>query len=170
MTLSIVDDTVPCIAVCTTKLQNHVCICCEVTSVICCIFTKSSSNLTAIFYSDLSPQEFYILWFIKLCLFFLLVFYCPPIFPIISILFIIQLPPVSSWSFFIFCVPFHHSLFLACECSLHVILLCLATSSLSLSLLFMIILCPFYSYSPLLWLLHICPTLYIISWSPVMVF
>ena len=90
--------------------------------VICCIFTKSSSDFTAILtYSTFLIQ----LWLqvasakllsyclFKVCLFLLLMFlllfsdspFCLPFYHLLFIL----------WSLFVPCVPFHHFLFFACD-------------------------------------------------------
>ena len=80
--------------------------------VICCIFTKSSSDFTAHFditphlwpNSDPPPHRLISLLLFKLCLFLFVYLFVLQLFPVNSILFIIWTPPVSLWSFFVPCM------------------------------------------------------------------
>ena len=141
-----------------------------------CIFTKSNSDFTVVqhysaplTYSWLnSAPVLYPLLLFKLHFFFHLSFY---LFSVLSC----HLCSVHHFDHLLFysliiCIAFHYSL------SLHVNILCMwflcallhpplpfPYHSLWYSLHFIVLL------SPLLWLLCICLTLYIISWSPVLV-
>ena len=108
---------------------------------------------------------------IQVALFFYLSFYLFSVLSCHSIPFIISTTSCFIlWSFFVPCVPSHHSY------SLHVNILCMWILC---ALLHPSLSSPYYSLwyslhfilllSPSLWLLHICLTPYIISWSPVLV-